>query len=533
MTRAGSHVRRTLADIRRGGGIRAALETSQPYDAADVMTSEVAAWSPGRDHPDRELGWARDTVTARARDLARNNGFAAGAVQREVDSVVGARFRPTSRPDWRALGIDRETAQAVGAQMDAAWRTWADDPLMRCDASRALDWGGLVALGYRTYFLEGDALAVLHWDEGATGFRTRLRVVDPDLLDNPQGMTDRIDMRRGVEIDEHGAALAYHFRRDHPSAMWGGQSWAFDRIERETEWGRPQIVHFFDKHRDGQSRGVSRLAPVSDALKMEDKYGRVELQAAVLSAILGVYVRSQLAPDEVSDLLSDGKFLALNDARRELIGANGLTFGGVRMPVLPPGDSIDTVKAERPGGSFEAFEAAVLRRIAAGLGTSYEQLAVDWSKTNYSSARAALVEIWRGWTARRVSFAQRWCAPIRLAVMEDAIDQGLVELPAGAPAFWEAPGAWLRAKWIGPGRGFVDPTKEAQAAAMRVSLGLSTMEDEAAELTGADYEDNLAQLSREIAEMPEGVLHPAQERFAELIGGEHASDRDAGPASTA
>lgn len=531
MSAAGPHVRRTLDRIRRSGGIKAALETAEPYDAADVMTSEVAAWRPGIDHPDRELGWASQTITARARDLARNNGFAAGAVQREVDAVVGARFRPTSRPDWRALGIDRETAQSVGDQMDAAWRSWADDPLMRGDAARTLDWGGLAALAYRTYLLDGDGLGVLHWNAEAEGFRTRLRIVDPDLLENPHGIADTAALRRGVEIDANGAARAYHFRRDHPNAMWAGRSWEFERVERETEWGRPIVVHFFDKQRDGQTRGVSRLAPVVDALKMEDKYGRVELQAAVLSAILGVYVRSQLAPEEVSDLLSDGKFLALDDARRSLIGANGLTFGGVRMPVLPPGDDIATVKAERPGGSFEAFEAAVLRRAAAGLGTSYEQLAVDWSKTNYSSARAALVEVWRGWTARRIAFAQRWCGQVRLAVIEEAIDLGRVRLPRGAPDFWAEPGAWLRAKWIGPGRGFVDPTKEAQAAAMRVALGLSTMEDEAAELTGADYADNLAQISREIDEMPEGVLHPAQERFAELLGGDHASDREAGPAA--
>lgn len=526
MKPAGPAVRRALARAREAGGFKAALETREPYDAADVMTSEVAAWQPGRDHPDREIGWGRDTITARARDLARNNGYAAGAVQREVDSVVGARFRPTARPDWRALGIDRETAAEIGDQMDAAWRSWADDPRLLCDASRTLDWGGLAGLAYRSYMLDGDAVGVLHWDEDSPGFRTRLRIVDPDLMENPNGIADRADLRGGIALDPHGAAVAYHFRSEHPYAMWPGSPWQWERVPRETEWGRPQVAHFFDKHRDGQTRGVSRLAAVADALKMEDKYARVELQSAVLGAILGVYVRSQLAPEEVSDLINDGKFLDLDDARRQLIGQNGLTFGGVRMPVLPPGDDISTVKAERPGSSFDAFEAAVLRRIAAGLGTSYEQLAVDWSKTNYSSARAALLEIWRGWTARRIAFAQRWCGPIRMAVMEEAIDLGMIRLPRNAPGFWEAPTAWLRAKWIGPGRGFVDPVKEVQAAAMKVSLGLSTMEDEAAELTGADYEDNLAQIGREIERMPEGVLHPSRERFAELIGGEPPSDRE-------
>lgn len=513
---------------------RAGLQTDSPYDVSDVVTSEVAGWRPYREHPDSEVGFGRDVVTARVRDLARNNGFAAGAVQREVDAIIGGQFRPSAKPDWRALGIERETAVEIGAQMDAAWRAWANDPRLAGDASRALDWSGQAGLAYRSYWLDGDALGVLHWDADAIGFRTRLRNVDPDLLENPQMRPDTTDMRGGVEIDRHGAAKAYHFRVEHPFAHWGARrASTWTRTDRETDWGRPIVVHFFDKHRDGQTRGASRLAAVAGALKMEDKYARVELQSAVLGAILGIYIKSGLAPEQVADLIDDGKFLDLDQARQGLTESRNLTFGGVRIPTLPLGDSIDTVKSERPGTAFESFEAAVLRRIAAGVGSSYEQLAGDWSKTNYSSARAALLEIWRGWSARRHAFAQRWCAQVRLAVMEDAVDQGLVELPRSAPSLWEAPGAWLRAKWIGPGRGFVDPVKEAQAAAMRVSLGLSTMEDEAAELTGADYEENLAQITREIEQMPQGVLHPARERFAELLGGgPDASDRTEGQPPT-
>lgn len=497
---------------------RAALETPQPYDAADVMASNLATWNPYRDHPDNEIASGRDTVTARARDLVRNNGYAAGAVRREVESVVGSTFRPSARPDWRALGIGREEAVEIGQQMDAAWREWADDPRMLCDVTRVHGFGGLAGLGYLSYLLDGDAIAVLHWEDSGWGWRTRVRIVDPDLLEQPWTVPDRRDLRGGIELDAHGAAVAYHFRRDHPYALYPGAEIGWDRIERETQWGRPQVVHFFDKARDGQTRGISRLATVIESLKMGDKYSRVELQAAVLGAILGLYVSSPLGPEVVRDLIDDGKFVALDDARRALIGENGLTFGGVRIPVLPPGDSIESVSVNRPSGQFEAFTRAALRNIAAGMGTSYEQLAMDYSQTNYSSMRAALLEVWRGWTARRIAFGQRFCGSIRFAVIEEAVDSGRIVLPAGAPGFYEAPGAWLRAKWIGPGKGFVDPIKEVQAAALRVALGLSTMEDEAAELSGADYAENLAQIAREIDEMPSGVLHPAQERFAELLG---------------
>lgn len=48
--------------------------------------------------------------------------------------------------------------------------------------------------------------------------------------------------------------------------------------------------------------------------------------------------------------------------------------------------------------------------------------------------------------------------------------------------------AWTRAKWIGQGRGWIDPLKEAQGARELLGMGLSTMELLAAE-QGHDWMD--------------------------------------------
>lgn len=495
---------------------------SAAYDAGDVMRQEIAGWRPNLGPADGELGYERADITARARDLVRNNGWAAGAVVKEVDAVIGASFRPSSKPDWRALDVSPEEATKLGREIEAAWRGYADDPRVLCDAARTTTMAGLFALAYRHYLADGDALGVLHWEEGRP-WSTVLRVLDPDLLSNPNDGGDAEEMRGGVEIDAHGAAMAYHFRSGHPNAPWAmARGYRWDRIERETEWGRPQVVHFFDKHRDGQTRGVSRLASIAEKLKMEDKFGRVELQAAVLNAVLGAFIESPFDHDMVAGAMDgsdvSASALAYQDARSDFHKQRKITLGGVQLPTLFPGEKIGFQSAQRPSAQFAEFETAVLRHIAAGLGISYEQLAADWSKTNYSSARAALIEIWRGWSARRTSFAQRFCQPVYIAWLEEAIDRGAIVLPSGWPDFYDALPHYSRAKWIGPGKGFVDPVKEIQAAAMRVKMGVSTLEDEAAELTGSDYEDNMAQIAREIGAMPEGVMHPAQERMAELIG---------------
>ncbi|MAC81480.1 MAG: phage portal protein [Rhodobacteraceae bacterium] len=492
------------------------------YVAGGDTSEAMVNFQPPQGSADGEVLRNRHKVTARARDLTRNNGWAAGGVAKEVDAVIGATFRPLLKPDWQALGLSPEWAAEFKRLVEARWRSYADDPRKMCDTTRAQTAGQMFAMAYRNYLTEGDAIGLIGWKTDRLT-HTTLRVVDPDLLSMPDGAMETAGFRGGVEMDESGAAVAYHFRQGHPkSPYFDLRDMGHRRFIRDTNWGRPRVLHFFDKMRDGQTRGISRLAPIIETLRMEGQYARTELQAAILNAALAAYVKTPLGPDAIDEMFGEGDagpFLAYQMDRQEFYSQrDGVHVGGAKLTGLFPGDEIGMVETARPAAQFSAFSSAVLRQIASGLGISYEQLAADWSKTNYSSARAAMVEIWRGWTARRVAFAQGFCQPFFMAWLEEEVDFGRISLPDGAPPFEENWAAYSRAKWIGSGKGFVDPVKEAQAAAMRVALGLSTLEEEAAELTGSDWVENMAQIEREIAILPEGSLHPVQESFAKLIG---------------
>ncbi|TPE47235.1 phage portal protein [Amaricoccus solimangrovi] len=512
---------RSLLPSRPRAGAVAVGGQGAAYLAGDRTSEAMVNWHAPLRAPDAEYLRDRDQIVARARDITRNNGWAAGAAVREVDAVIGSAFRPLSKPNWRALGLDEGWARDWKEAVEAHWQLDAEDPRRYLDASRQLSISQLFGMAYRSYMIDGDAVGVIGWEEDRP-VRTTLRVVDPDLLCNPMGLADDATLRGGVEIDANGASMAYHLRNAHPGTSWAStEALSWTRFAREHAWGRPIVLHYFDKHRDGQTRGVSRLAPIMEKLRMEDQYGRVELQAAVLNAILAVFVKSPMDPEAITDLLSEngGAWDAYNAERSAYYDDKGaVRMGGAKIPHLYPGEEIGVVDSARPSAQFGEFQSAVLRHIAAGTGQSYEQVAQDWSKVNYSSARAALIEIWRGLTARRANFSGGFCQPFFMAWLEEKWDAGLLPMPRRAPDFHEAWAAYARAKWIGPGKGFVDPVKEAQAAAMRVALGLSTLEDEAAELGGADLTENLAQIRREIAAMPDGCLHPMQESFAKLLG---------------
>ena len=517
--------------MRRADGAFGPVMQPPPYQAGNPVSADMASWWPTLGAPDAEYAPHRDRTVARIRDLVRNDGWASGGLGRRLDAVIGADLRLSARPDYRALGLDADWAAEWADEVEAAWRGYATDPARHNDAARTLTVGQQLALAYRHMMIDGDAVGVLLWrpERLARGahYATTLQIVDPDRLSTPDGRVEDDRLRGGIELDRDGAPVAYHLRRSHPAdylASYERQRW--DRLRRETTWGRPQVVHYWDKARSGrsgQTRGVGLMAPVVERLKMLTRYDRVELQAATLNAILAAYIQSPFDAELVGDALGGSELSAYQTLRSQFHIAHPVTLGGVRLPMLAPGETIGFHHAARPPGQFADFEAAMLRHIASALGVSYEQLSQDWSRVNYSSARAALIEIWRGFGADRLGFAQGFATPIYAAWLEEAIDRGHVALPGEAPGFYDARAAYCRCEWIGPGRGWVDPLKEAQAAVLRMQSGLSTLQRECAE-QGLDWQEVIEQRAREIAAMQEsGHPLPDWTNVAATVGGQQQS----------
>ncbi|TCK43993.1 lambda family phage portal protein [Paraburkholderia sp. BL8N3] len=486
------------------------------FDAADMAGQHMRDWNPVLWSPDGELNPYRDRIVSRVRDLVRNDGWASAAVTRTLDNVIGADFRPISKPDHRALAamtgikaFDHVWADEFGRALEAGWRTWAEDPAHFCDAQRKLTVPQMMRLAFRHKIVDGDALGILQWmperlPRGAR-YATVLQLIDPDRLSNPQQNFDRQTMRGGVEVDEYGAPLAYHIRKAHQGDWFsGGKQVTWERIAAETDWGRPIVVHDYDFDRASQHRGgAGILTPVLQRLKMLIKYDGTELDAAIINAIFGAYVTSPFDKQLVTEALGDGEeaeaYNGYQDARADFHDKTDLRLGGARLPILFPGETINTVSATRPAGNFAEFENAMLRNVAAGTGMSAQQITQNWADVNYSSYRAAALEAWKTFDRRRSDFGRGFGQPILCAVAEEAMDLGELPLPAGAPEFLAARAAYTRAWWIGPGRGYVDPLKERQGAALGIESGLSTLEDESAQLSGNDWRDNVDQRAVEVA----------------------------------
>jgi lambda family phage portal protein len=491
--------------------VRASASWENPaYRAASLHAQDMAAWRPQSASADSAVLPDREIINARAQDLVRNDPHAAAGVTRLVDMLIGAGLLLSAKPDARALGLDPSTEQGraiarqLGDMIESEFRIFSEDPLKRSDAQRRLSLNGMWRLLARTWVTSGECAAFMTWKKGWR-YATALRVVDPDRLSNPNGLPPSQRLRGGIEFDGDGAPIAYHVRNAHAADWYASpQNATWTRIPRATSWGRPVFVHGFEPDRADQSRGVTLFASLMSRLRMIGKFADNELAAAAVNALFAAFVKSNMSIEAATQAFTP-QTATFADKRIDYWKKYPPMLGGVRIPVLPLGDEIQINSSPRQTTAYPMFQAAFLQSIASALGISYEQLSMDWSKTNYSSARAALNEVWRHVQSVLAAFIEQVVTPVYFAVMEEAFDRGYIVPPKGAPDFWEIPAAYLRARWIGPGRGYVDPVKEANAATTRMVALMSTLEDECA-AQGLDFEATLDQIAAEEAMLKERGL---------------------------
>ncbi len=503
-----------------GGRMRASLSGDAPnyvaYDAAQWTSPEMSDWTPIVRSPDTEINLYRDRMVARQRDLVRNEGFASGVVARILDSTIGVNYRLISIPDYRALSLydkafDAEWAAEFRGAAEALWRGYANDLGHYNDVSRQQTVSQQFRTMLRHKLVDGESLALRYWKDDRVGYGAATLVVDPDRLSNPVEQMDTQYMRGGVEIDDDGVPQAYHIRRAHQNDWFDAvESTIWDRVPREDDDGFLRVIHDFDRDRAAQNRGVSVFAPILSRMKMLAQYYGVELQAATVASVFGTYITSPFDRDMVEEALDPGSsdLMSYQDMRSAFHDTNALKLNGARMPLLAPGEKIETVSAERPNASFSPFTHEMLRGVAAALGVSAEQVHQDYSQTNYSSARAGIVEAEKTFKRRCAEFDINSATPIYAGWLHEAIDLGELPLPRNAPAFMEARNAYARCRWLGPARGWVDPVAERQGAVLGMDAGFDTLEGICA-MQGADWEENVDQRAREYRRFTElGLPHP-------------------------
>lgn len=424
---------------------RAAMQVMARYRSSDIERDSPGFRARGGD-ADASAISARRRLSYLSRDFARNNGLTERALQVITNNVVGSGIHSKLITDDE--GLAKEYLARVRAQFDTC--------VVDHDGVNTL--AGIQRMVVRAMVQDGECLIV--WPDYATGRGDlRLRVLEADYLD------DRLSgpiaangnyVSEGVEYDRAGRVVAYHLFDEHPGAVFRTNLGA---SLSSTRHDASRVLHVYRVDRPGQRRGVSWFAPILADLAALADNDDAQMMRQKIAACFAVFWRSESADAEgagIPQTLSPGLI--------QKIGS---------------GDDVQFANPPDVTG-YDDFGRVHLRRIAAGVGVTYEDLTGDLTQVNFSSARIGRmtfsqnIDAWQ-WTL----VLPRLCAPVG----QWGLRAWIYDDPSVARRLRDA-----RLEWTPPPPVIADPKNEMQVVEKKLQLGLTSRRREIRAL-GYDAED--------------------------------------------
>lgn len=466
------------------------------HGASQTLNSMVG-WIIDAGNAEDNIDLYSSTLRKRARDLYAGGGLARSGPETLTTSVVGWGILPKPKIDGDYLGMTDETREEAEKAIAREFRLWAGNTM--CDATRRQNFYGIQQLAFLSMLMSGDVFALFGMKENKrTPYQTTIRLLEADRICNPDSSGDSEGTATdsggrivdGVETDQEGTVIRYHVASRSPIAENDSSELIWTAIDAfGADTGYPNILHVMTYERPEQCRGIPFVAAEIEQLKQFTRYMNAELAANVVSAMLTCFITSD--QDDGSFGMQD----AVNKEDKVTDDDISLELAPGAVYSLPPGKKIETVNPLRSNSQFETFVNTCITVIASSMGIPKEVLTKKY-ESNYTAARAALLDFWRTVKVYRTRFNDDFNQPIYEQWLSEAVATGRID----APGFFDDPAvrqAWCGCVWMGASMGHVDPKKEVAAAESRIANNITTQEQEAAEYNGNDWAANIRQRKKE------------------------------------
>ncbi len=494
------------------------VNTGYTDGGASLTKQALAGYMPIQSSPQSDIDSNLAILRNRSYDMAINSPIGRGSIETSRSYVIGAGLIPSPKINFRLLGMTSEEAKEWQRKTLLEFNLWADD--VSCDVYRKNNFWDQQNIAFVGSLTNGDAWAIPKYGKTSDSnpYSLKIQQIEANRICNPgnynvfgpevnymvtqRNVKNNNRIINGIEIDNDGGVVAYWIASRvpyDPTNMSENLTW--QRVEAfGKRSGKPMVLQVSHEERPEQYRGVPFLAPVIEELKQVSRYTTAELTTAIVKAYFTIFFTEDNPMSDMNSFLQE----TYSDEEKITFDPSKMELGPGTMNVLPPGFKVQSVDASKSISTFEAFTNALITQIGSGLNIPAEVLMSKFN-SSYSAARGALNQASAVFKQRRIWFARDFCQPIYEIWLAEAIAIGRIE----APGFGSDPlitKAWSQADWFGPVSGLLDPEKEVEAAHLRIKYGFSTHERETAELTGANFDDNVDILATEYDKMNKANL---------------------------
>jgi len=436
---------------------RKAMEAVRHYEGAS-RSKRTQNWKADSTSVNNE-NQSIEILRNRARDLCRNNPFAAKAKSVISSNIVGN-------------GIKPHLSEGRFAEL---WKEWSETTA--CDYDGQLTLAGIQKLVTESTVESGEVFVKRVLVPNDPIFPLKLQILESDFCPVDRVATPRANsgnrIVQGLELNKKNKIVAYHMYETHPGGVSEellNSTFVTKRIAAND------IAHIFRNDRPGQYRGVTWFHPVMILLKELDEYTDAQLVRQKIASMFAGFIKDFEAVDGNDDPEND-PFC-------------NLSAGSI--DTLPPGKDIMFTNPPGVQDSYRDYVSTILHAIAAGLQISYESLTGDLSQVNFSSARMGWLEMHRTLESWRATVFNnklndkvfKWFADVALA-------QGIRnDVNVFNPI------------WTSPKREMIDPTKEIPAKIKAIRAGLVSPSDAIREL-GKHPDDHYREVSEDFKKLDE------------------------------
>lgn len=435
----------------------------------------TADWLAAGTSQDSETYSSLRQLRYRTRQLARDNDFVRNALRAIRNNVIGQGVGMQAQVKMQRSRNGKTLNNDLNEAIEESWCEWKQ--ARNCHTAGVMSFQDIERLLVTSCAENGEVfIRLVRKSFGTSPVPLALEIIEADLLVDDRNLVldDGGVIRMGVEKDKWQRPVAYWFYRNHPGdyLFQTNNASAYERVPAD------EVIHLFLTERPGQTRGIPWFASALKRLHHVAGFEEAEVIAARASSAIMGFIET---PD--GELQEDGV----------LDGQRVTDFSPGKIEALGPGEKFTSFTPTRPGGTFDPFMRAMLRATAAGVGVSYETLSKDYSQSNYSSSRLALLDdrdhyrVLQSWIIE--NFHQR--------VFEAWLDMAALANAVSLPGYELNPRAYRAVRWMPRGWSWVDPAREVQAYKEAVRCGFMTASDVVAQ-TGGDYEELLEQRQREV-----------------------------------
>lgn len=396
----------------------------------------------------------RRNLRMRSRYEVANNPYLFGIVTGNADDLIST--GPT-------LQVQTPDA-AYNRHVEAAFKEWADE----VDLTEKLK---TAKLG-RT--IDGEGFLIL---KNAPSLENPVKVYPVDIEADqvttvaPNNLTDLwVD---GLTLDPvTERPTHYHVLAHHPGDYY------FPGLNplKTAKVDASNVVHWFQKVRAGQVRGIPTFTPSLDLFTELRAFRRAVVRAADIAADFSAVLEQELGAAYEGD--EDGGFKPFSTApiRRGM------------FVTLPPKTTLKQMTAAHPTTSYESFQEKCLSEAVRPLAYPLNLALGTSQKFNFSSAKLDHTNYRNSLNVERDHCTKFVLAKLFKVWWYEAILSGAVRPFDGMkcpPIVWH---------W--PGYEPLDPVADTQADSLRLAGGQQTLREFWAK-RGADYRDVLKQLAEE------------------------------------